>query len=241
MKRTSKPQASPTPLLSEVLSDICVSSHCDWLIVLPVLNYNNNNEPSFEEVGQWGEDHAVQPDERSARGTQGGSARVKRWRCDKRAVGREIARRVHGGGRRKRSDCGMAKGWYAGHALHRNQRAGEGDKDAEVVPRAQEEHGVAIRNQQEQAQTQPNDEQHHLMITISSALHFCVSVHYVAPQVVAVRVLARPFGKLGHLKLLSAHWRLLYLGLLLSHLLGVLKRIQLDQIFAFFWQDLLGV
>lgn len=54
-------------------------------------------------------------------------------------------------------------------------------------------------------------------------------------------VLTCSFGKLGHLELLFAYWGFLALGLLLSHLFGVFKRVEFDQVFAFFWQDLLGV
>lgn len=79
------------------------------------------------------------------------------------------------------------------------------------------------------------------MITISSALHLCVGVHYVTTQVAVVRILARSLGKLGHLQLLPADRCLFALCLLLSHLLGVLKRVQFDKIFTFFWQDLLSV
>lgn len=73
------------------------------------------------------------------------------------------------------------------------------------------------------------------MITISFALHLCVSVNHVAAQVAVVRVLARPLGKLGHLQLLPANRRLLPLRFLLSHLLGVLEGVKLDKIFTFFW------
>lgn len=51
MKRTSKPQASPIRLLSGVLFDICVSSHYDWLILLPILSIITTMSHSVKKSG----------------------------------------------------------------------------------------------------------------------------------------------------------------------------------------------
>ena len=66
----------------------------------------------------------------------------------------------------------MAASEHVRHALHRHQIAIKRDKGAEVVLVAQEEHGVAVRNQQEQEKVEPDDEQHHrMMITCSLYLY----------------------------------------------------------------------
>jgi len=66
----------------------------------------------------------------------------------------------------------VAASEHVRHALHRHQITIKGDKGAKVVVVAQEEHGVAVRNQQEQEKIEPDDEQHHrMMITCSLYLY----------------------------------------------------------------------
>lgn len=62
----------------------------------------------------------------------------------------------------------MAASEHVRHALHRHQIAIKRDKGAKVVPVTQEEHGVAVRYQQEQEKIEPDDEQHHRVIITCS-------------------------------------------------------------------------
>ena len=119
--------------------------------------YSNNNE-GITKIGQ---NTAVQPDE----GDQGGQNGDQGWRAPPfRTKNIAITRQVHAARGRKGTDSGKQPSQTVLGAFNNSGVAVERDKGAEVVIIAQKEHGVSVRNQQEQAQAEPDDEQHHRVI-----------------------------------------------------------------------------
>lgn len=119
--------------------------------------YSNNNE-GITEIGQ---NTAVQPDE----GDQGGQDGDHGWGTPSfRTKNIATTRQVHAARGRKGADSGKQPSQTVLGAFNNSSVAVERDKGAEMVFVAQKEHGVSVRNQQEQTQTQPDDEQHYRVI-----------------------------------------------------------------------------
>lgn len=83
----------------------------------------------------------------------------------------------------------MAASEHVRHALHRHQITIKGDKGAKVVVVAQEEHGVAVRNQQEQEKIEPDDEQHHRMMihAVCTYTHFTSRTNIICAELLYSR------------------------------------------------------
>ena len=118
--------------------------------------YNNNE--GIKEIGQ---NTAVQPDEGDKGGQDGDQGRgAPPFRPKNIAT----TWQVHAARGREGEDSGQQPSQAVLGAFNNSGVAVERDEGAEVVFRAQKEHGVSVRNQQEQAQAESDDEQHYRVI-----------------------------------------------------------------------------
>ena len=85
--------------------------------------YNNNNERKQQKKFKLSADLAVQSDEGTQIGPQGGSETGRRFIDYFRTAGSQVAWRLLGGRGIRREDRGVAAGKYVRHALHSHQIA----------------------------------------------------------------------------------------------------------------------